>query len=67
MKSKCISFLNLILFTFFSTSIFANTHCDEHGESEKTSCQTGMKNIKFVILFGLILKKNRNLFCRSDK
>lgn len=34
MKSKCISFLNLILFTFFSTSIFANTHCLEHGERE---------------------------------
>ena len=37
MKSKHIAFLNLILITFFSTSVFANTHCLEHSEEEVIS------------------------------
>ena len=36
MKSKCITFFNLIVITLLSTSVFANTYCDEHGESEKS-------------------------------
>ena len=41
MKSKCITFLNLILITFLSTSVFANTYCDEHGEREKSLVKLG--------------------------
>ena len=37
MKSKHIAFLNLILITFFSTSVFANTHFLEHSEEEVIS------------------------------
>ena len=54
MKSKCITFFNLIPNYFFSTSVFANTHCHEHGEAGRTSMSKWDEKItKFAIYIGL--------------